>query len=278
MTKNVINKTFVANTESINSYGFRVLTAGIRLGRFEKNPIAMGGHYGTVGKWLGWKKEENNLVVEGLQFSRNERAQALKMDVEDGIISAVSMGIRIIATSNAPDLMLPGQKYDTVTECELYEVSLVDVPSNPEALEVRLYAENEKGEMVQLSAESALKTVSTPIPTMEIEKKVQELASKLEAESSARLALEQKVQALEQENQDLKSKADAMLSAQAVLERFEKGFTASLAQNDEKKELLAKLAAHPNWDEARWWNDDNAAYNRMLALIPEEFANQTKKK
>ena len=47
------------------------------------------------------------------------------------------MGIKIIATSANKDVLLPGQTRETVTECELREASIVDIPANSNA--VRLY-------------------------------------------------------------------------------------------------------------------------------------------
>lgn len=56
---------------------------------------------------------------------------------EAGTYNAASVGIRIIATSANKDLLVPGQTRETVTESELMEASIVDIPANSNA--VRLY-------------------------------------------------------------------------------------------------------------------------------------------
>lgn len=40
-------KTFVLSDESVNSYGFRVLTDGIALDNFKKNPVMLWNHTRT---------------------------------------------------------------------------------------------------------------------------------------------------------------------------------------------------------------------------------------
>lgn len=175
---NVVEKYFVANTEGVNSKGYRVLTSGIRTERFEKNPICLGEHYSVVGKWQDWKKEGGQLQVGRLQCSRREYAQAYKADVEDGILSAVSIGVRPITWSEDVSLMLPGQTRPTLVECELVEVSLVAVPANPDAVGVRLYAEGDKLEHMSaeqleqifiMSMKQETKTVPGETPKVEQE-------------------------------------------------------------------------------------------------------------
>lgn len=146
----VLDKYFVANTEGVNSKGYRVLTSGIRTERFEQNPICLGEHsaWRVVGKWGDIKKEGNTLKVGKLKISRNQ--EEYKNDIEDGIISAVSMGLRPISWSEDPLLMMPGQTRPTLTECELVEVSLVAIPANPESVGVRLYAESETLEQLSM--------------------------------------------------------------------------------------------------------------------------------
>lgn len=148
--REVLDKYFVANTEGVNSKGYRVLTAGIRTERFMQNPICLGEHsaWQVVGKWGDINKEGNTLKVGKLKISRNQ--EAYKNDVEDGIISAVSMGLRPISWSEDAMLMMPGQTRPTLTECELVEVSLVAIPANPESVEVRLYAEGETLEQLSM--------------------------------------------------------------------------------------------------------------------------------
>ncbi len=279
MEKNVIEKEFIASTEGLNDHGFRVLTAGIRLERFKKNPICLAGHWGLAGKWLEVRVEGGKLILKGIQFSRNELGQRVKNDIEDGILTAVSIGIRILATSEDPALMLPGQRYPTVVDCELYEVSIVDMPSNPEALEVRLYAENEKGEMVQLSA-GQVSNFFKPLDTMKLDDEVKlQIANAMQ---EAAKEMQMQLQAL-QENLSKEAQVRAQLEAdlknyKEQVENLERGATTvemvleSLKGKKAQPEaLLEKLHAHPKRSYADWWVQDSAFLAALKETHPEEW-------
>lgn len=157
MNQNVIEKTFVASTESINAYGFRIMTEGINTDDFRNNPIMLGDHYERIGKWGNVEKKDGKLYVSNPQFSRNETGQEWKNDVEDGIVNATSVGILIKETSQEPAMMLAGQKYPTVTKSKLIEVSLATIPANGEAIGLTIYEENEDGSYKKLSLAEAQK-------------------------------------------------------------------------------------------------------------------------
>jgi HK97 family phage prohead protease len=137
-----MKKYFVANTETVNAYGFRVLTEGIDLSRFKKNPVALYNHNALVGRW-GEIKKEGNLVVGDITFSQRPEAQMVAKDVQDGIVTSVSIGIKALAFSDAPEDMMPGQSYPTITKSELLEISLVDIPANADAVGLKLYTDAE---------------------------------------------------------------------------------------------------------------------------------------
>ena len=143
-------KTFICSDESINSYGFRVLTAGIDLTRFLKNPIGKFNHCdewddpnysGPICKWSDVKKEGGQLIALPVFDIDDPKGKLIANKVDKGFLNAASIGFRIIETSEDPKLMLPGQKYATVTKCMLIEISVVDIPSNENAC--CLYDEND---------------------------------------------------------------------------------------------------------------------------------------
>jgi len=131
----------VLNDESVNRYGFRVLTSGIDLGAFFKNPVLLYNHRRSgewsdetrlpLGKWNNVRKDGSRLLGEPELDAQDETAQALAAKLQSGYVNAASIGIKVIAWSEDPVLMLPGQTQPTVTKCELQEVSLVDIPANP---------------------------------------------------------------------------------------------------------------------------------------------------
>lgn len=139
-------KPFVFNDENqANSYGFRILTAGISLKRFKNNPIMLDQHYNSTSAVLGlWENLtiDNAMLLGEPVFDVDDEA-ALKISgkVERNIIKSCSMGI----TFKREDLKIIGEEL-IMTKCELYECSIVAVPSN--ANSIRLYAE-ESGELLK---------------------------------------------------------------------------------------------------------------------------------
>lgn len=131
-------KTFIVSDETVNEYGFRVLTSGIRTERFEANPVMFYNHEredGVIGKWLNITKEGTQLKAEP-ELDKEDDGLGAKISgkLERGFIRAASIGFSIISLSEDPALMLPGQTLPTVTECELVEISIVDLPGNKNAL------------------------------------------------------------------------------------------------------------------------------------------------
>ena len=135
-------KAFIFNDENQeNSYGFSILTEGIDLTRFMKNPVMLSDHWNSnwnvIGKWNDVKKE--GAILTGLpEFDTEDKdAAAIGGKVERGFINACSMGI----VFDRENLSVIGGKV-FLTKCELVEVSIVPVPSN--ANSVRLFYEDGK--------------------------------------------------------------------------------------------------------------------------------------
>ncbi len=135
-------KPFIFNDENQeNSYGFSILTEGIDLTRFMKNPVMLSDHWNSnwnvIGKWNDVKKE--GAILTGLpEFDTEDKdAAAIGGKVERGFINACSMGI-VFDRENLS--VIAGKVF--LTKCELVEVSVVPVPSN--ANSVRLMHEDGK--------------------------------------------------------------------------------------------------------------------------------------
>lgn len=152
----------ILSDESINSYGFRVLTAGIDLSAFEKNPVMLYDHrsysFLPIGTWGSHRVEGDQLTAEPIFDMEDEKAAQIAGKYDRKVLNAASIGIQILATSEDPDDMLPGQTGPTVTKCLLYEASIVPMPSNTNA--VRLY--NGKGDAIDLSDANALHLALNP--------------------------------------------------------------------------------------------------------------------
>lgn len=140
--------TFIISDESLNSYGFRVLTDGVDTSLFEKNPIALWVHsrpYGwdknreplPIGRWVNLRRDGKKLIAD-LEFDDDDEfAVSLRKKVEKGIINMVSAGLRAITTSDDPTVLVKGQTRPTVVQCLLMEASLVDIGSNRNALRLQ---------------------------------------------------------------------------------------------------------------------------------------------
>ena len=131
-------KTFVFNDETvINSYGFIIPTSGISLSRFKKNPVMLNSHYANnynvLGKWENVKKENGILSGDPIFDSEDENTANIEGKVNRGFINSCSMGVSF----NREDLTVVNNQL-VLKKCELYEVSIVPVPSN--ANSIRLYA------------------------------------------------------------------------------------------------------------------------------------------
>jgi HK97 family phage prohead protease len=138
-------KPFVFNDQNqANSYGFRILTAGISLKRFKNNPMMLDQHYNStqavLGKWENVAVDKDLLLGEPVFDIEDKDALKVSGKVERGFINSCSMGI----TFKPSDLKIIGTEL-IMEKCELYECSIVAVPSN--ANSIRLYAEG--GELLK---------------------------------------------------------------------------------------------------------------------------------
>lgn len=122
---------FVLSTERINSYGQIILTDGIDTEDFEKNPIMLWQHERgrVIGKWTDIKKTNGNLLATAVFDETDEFSKSVYNKVTGGFISACSIGIKI----NPADIKVEND-IETVTKSKLLEASLVDIPSNGDAI------------------------------------------------------------------------------------------------------------------------------------------------
>lgn len=124
--------TFVLSDESVNSYGFVVLTEGIDTTAFERNPVMLYMHNrdgNVIGRWENIRKDGKRLLGDAVFDDSTELAATVKKQVEKGFLRSVSIGIEQIATEELNGVQ-------TVTKCRLIEASIVDIPSNENAVKL----------------------------------------------------------------------------------------------------------------------------------------------
>lgn len=120
--------TAVASSEVEDRQGEVVRQSGWDLKNFKKNPILlyMHDHTKPIGKatrvWLDKTGAKPLLKFKGYISDATEELKGYKRLMEDGILNSFSVGFR--------PLEMDGNE---ITKSELFEISLVSVPANPEA-------------------------------------------------------------------------------------------------------------------------------------------------
>ena len=127
------------SNDSINSYGTRVLTSGLDISQYEKNPVLLWMHRRgqVIGYMKDLKKENDELTGEPVFDEATELSRTLKKQWEEGSLKMVSIGADVLETSKAAADMAEGQTEATITRSKLYEVSLVDIGANDDAIVLR---------------------------------------------------------------------------------------------------------------------------------------------
>ena len=166
--------------DRLNSYGSRVLTSGLDVKQYERNPVLLYMH--ERGKVIGYVKdlEKTDSEVTGeLVFDEaSELSIRCKKQWDFGSLKMVSAGLDIVELSDDPLLLLEGQTSPTVTKSKLYEVSLVDIGANDDAIVLK-----KDGKQITLGKDSAC-----PLPLLAKKKEplIQQNEEEMEMKSIAK--------------------------------------------------------------------------------------------
>ena len=151
---------FIFSTNAKDRHGTVINPGGWQLDNFNKNGIASFQHraYGDpdpdmiIGKAQAWTSDDK--LVGTIRFEEEEvnpLADKLYKKVKAGTLNAVSVGfLEKRGHFGDPDL---GEEKGTYyfDEAELMEISLVTVPSNPEALAYRTFEKIETSDLVEVA-------------------------------------------------------------------------------------------------------------------------------
>lgn len=206
---------FIINSENVNEYHYRILTDGIDYTQYMRNPVVLFMHErefskrdegkGTavVGRCVKLYKNGTDLIATVEFDEADEFAKKIAGKVERGFIRMASMYAEVKATSSEPELVLPGQIYETVTKCKLVEISIVDIGGNDDALKlsqngapVQLQKITEKKEdmsklvtialALAIAADSSEEAILKEVQALKLAKeKAEEKATKLENQFKA---------------------------------------------------------------------------------------------
>ncbi len=128
----------------INSYGFRVMTAGGELTDYLKNPVLLYDHtrrHGEndrdiilpIGKMTDLRSDGSRIIGTPEFDLEDKFAAEVSRKYDKDIMNMASIGFEAMEWSTEPELMLPGQTLPTVTKWKLKEVSITDIGANPNA-------------------------------------------------------------------------------------------------------------------------------------------------
>ena len=126
----------VINDESIvNDRGYNVLNAGLDRTRYDINPVLLYDHDTSqlIGRCEAMRVEGSKLIGSFVFDTASALAAEKLRQIKDGFLRGVSAGFCILH-------MLFDREHDTVDKWELYEVSVVTLPSNKGA--VKLYTQD----------------------------------------------------------------------------------------------------------------------------------------
>lgn len=124
------------SNESLNAYGTRIMTDGLDITQFQRNPVLLYMHQrGLVIGYVKDIRKENGEVTGELEFDgASPESIRVKKQFEFGSLKMVSAGIDILEMSEAPENIIQGQTRPTVVRSKLAEVSVVDIGANDDAL------------------------------------------------------------------------------------------------------------------------------------------------
>ncbi|SFL09992.1 hypothetical protein SAMN05216357_112123 [Porphyromonadaceae bacterium KH3CP3RA] len=260
-------KTFVLSDESVNTYGFRLLLSGADIEQFRRNPVMYLNHndWGTpIGRWENIRIEDGKLMADPVFDLEDEEGKKIAGKVDRGFLRMASVGLRAIERSEEPKLMLPGQKYPTVTKWQLREASIVGIGANHNA--IRLYDENDR----LLSDDEILKLFDKTKPVNFEQKMKKETFTLLSlADNASDEQLHDAIRLIVEENTRLKSDKKTLSDK---LQKIEDD--AKAAQKAEAVKLTdaaikeGRLNAQAREATLKQFDNDFEATKTMLEAIP----------
>ena len=229
------------SNESLNSYGTRVLTAGMNVDQYNRNPVLLYMH--QRGQVIGCVKDlrvEGDEVTGELVFDEaTELSQRCKKQYEFGSLKMVSVGIDILELSEDPKLLVQGQTSPTIAKSKLFEVSLVDIGANDDAIVLQ-----KDGKRIELGKDGGVELPllhninnNQKTKTMDQEKLALQLGLPKDADEATITAKLTKLQADNAEAETLRQERDTLRAA-----RIETLVNAAIAEKkigeDKKQQFL----------------------------------------
>ena len=127
------------SNSNLNSYGTRLLTSGADISQYERNPVMLYMHQrgSVVGYMKNIQVEGDDITAEPVFDEATDLSKQCKQQFEFGSLRMVSAGADIVEMSDDPSVLVQGQTCPTITKWKLFEVSLVDIGANDDAIVLR---------------------------------------------------------------------------------------------------------------------------------------------
>ncbi|KAA6329792.1 hypothetical protein EZS27_021427, partial [termite gut metagenome] len=131
-----MGKRVCISNSSLNCYGTRILTEGVNIEQYKRNPVVLYMH--TRGEVIGVMKdikvEEDSITGEPWFDEITELSKHCKLQWEAGTLKMVSGRFDILSISEESKYLLPGQTRPSVIKSKLMEVNVVDIGGNDDAI------------------------------------------------------------------------------------------------------------------------------------------------
>ena len=257
------------SNESLNSYGTRVLTAGMNVDQYNRNPVLLYMH--QRGQVIGCVKDlrvEGDEVTGELMFDEaSELSIRCKKQWEFGSLKMVSVGIDIQELSEDPKLLVQGQTSPTITKSKLFEVSLVDIGANDDAIVLQ-----KDGKRIELGKDGGVvlpllhnSNNNQKTKTMDQEKLALELGLPKDADEATINATLAKLKADGAEAETLRQERDTLRAA-----RIETLVNAAITEKkigEDKKQHFLDLGKKIGAEELKQTFDAMSPQVRLSALV-----------
>lgn len=250
----------VLSNESENDRGYVVMNNSIDWGRYRKNPVLMLQHFqwdNPIGRVKDIKLNAQKKRWEGiLVFASTKEGQKYKQMYEEGSYNAVSIAGKVEFAERK------GKKF--TTKFEVYEISLVAIPSNEDAVAIREknaklgclpveFCINESQQVEQLSAD--------------FETEINNYLSMKEKEEK-----EEKAPEMEEIQQEVREKENLSSGLSGILSRFEEKLSSLLGgkEEDQNPGKEEKLESEEDEKEKLSSEIEKEPEKEKLAINPEE--------
>ena len=257
------------SNESLNSCGTRVLTAGMNVDQYNRNPVLLYMH--ERGQVIGYVKDlkvEGDEVTGELVFDEaTELSRRCKKQWEFGSLKMVSAGIDILELSEDPKHLVQGQTRPTISKSKLFEVSVVDIGANDDAIVLQ-----KDGKRIELGKDGGVELPllhsnnqnQTP-KQMDQEKLALQLGLPKDADEATITAKLAKLQADGAEAETLRQERDTLRAA-----RIETLVNAAIAEKkigEEKKQQFLDLGKKIGAEELKQTFDAMSPQVKLSRLV-----------